>query len=81
MIGYGMSNDAYDMVHPAPEGAGAARAMTAALQSACIPPSAVGYINAHGTSTPAGDVLEVQAIKISLRRPRLQASPCRPPSP
>ncbi len=63
IIGYGMSNDAYDMVHPAPEGAGAARAMTAALKSACIPPDTVGYINAHGTSTPAGDVLEVQAIK------------------
>ena len=63
VIGYGMSNDAYDMVHPAPEGAGAARAMTAALKSACLTPDAVGYINAHGTSTPAGDVLEVQAIK------------------
>ncbi len=63
IIGYGMSNDAYDMVHPAPEGAGAARAMTAALKSACLPAEAVGYINAHGTSTPAGDVLEVQAIK------------------
>lgn len=63
IIGYGMSNDAYDMVHPAPEGAGAARAMTAALKSARIPGEAVGYINAHGTSTPAGDVLEVQAIK------------------
>ena len=63
VIGYGMSNDAYDMVHPAPEGAGAARAMTAALKSACISADAVGYINAHGTSTPAGDVLEVQAIK------------------
>ena len=63
IIGYGMSNDAYDMVHPAPEGAGAARAMTAALRSACLQPEAVGYINAHGTSTPAGDVLEVQAIK------------------
>ena len=58
-----MSNDAYDMVHPAPEGAGAARAMRAALTSAGIAPEAVGYINAHGTSTPAGDVLEVQAIK------------------
>ena len=63
IIGYGMSNDAYDMVHPAPEGAGAARAMVAALESANIAPSEVGYINAHGTSTPAGDVLEVQAIK------------------
>ncbi len=63
IIGYGMSNDAYDMVHPAPEGAGAARAMTAALKSACLSPTGIGYINAHGTSTPAGDVLEVQAIK------------------
>jgi 3-oxoacyl-[acyl-carrier-protein] synthase II len=63
IIGYGMSNDAYDMVHPAPEGAGAARAMNAALKSACLSPTAIGYINAHGTSTPAGDVLEVQAIK------------------
>lgn len=63
IIGYGMSNDAYDMVHPAPEGAGAARAMNAALKSACLPPAEVGYINAHGTSTPAGDVLEVQGIK------------------
>ena len=63
VIGYGLSNDAYDMVHPAPEGAGAARAMAAALHNAGIAPEAVGYINAHGTSTPAGDVLEVQAIK------------------
>ena len=63
IIGYGMSNDAYDMVHPAPEGAGAARAMTAALKSAYLLPNAIGYINAHGTSTPAGDVLEVQALK------------------
>lgn len=63
IVGYGMSNDAYDMVHPAPEGAGAARAMTAALKSAALSPESIGYINAHGTSTPAGDVLEVQAIK------------------
>jgi 3-oxoacyl-[acyl-carrier-protein] synthase II len=63
VIGYGLSNDAYDMVHPAPEGAGAARAMAAALESAGVAPETVGYINAHGTSTPAGDVLEVQAIK------------------
>jgi len=63
LIGYGMSNDAYDMVHPAPEGAGAARAMKAALRDALIEPEAVNYINAHGTSTPAGDVLEIIAIK------------------
>jgi 3-oxoacyl-[acyl-carrier-protein] synthase II len=63
MIGYGMSNDAYDLVAPAPDGAGAARAMGAALKSAGIAPDAIGYINAHGTSTPAGDVQEVHAIK------------------
>ena len=63
IIGYGMSNDAYDLVAPAPDGAGAARAMRAALKSAGIAPEAVGYINAHGTSTPAGDVQEVRAIK------------------
>lgn len=63
LVGYGMSNDAYDMVHPAPEGEGGARAMTAALKSASINSDEVDYINAHGTSTPAGDVLELQAVK------------------
>lgn len=63
VIGYGMSNDAYDMVHPAPEGAGAARSMEAAIKNAGIEKTAVGYINAHGTSTPAGDQLEVMAVK------------------
>ena len=63
IIGYGMSNDAYDLVAPAPDGAGAARAMNAALKSASIAPDAIGYINAHGTSTPVGDVQEVHAIK------------------
>ena len=63
VVGYGMSNDAYDMVHPAPGGAGGARAMVAALKMADIAPSNVDYINAHGTSTPAGDVLEILAIK------------------
>jgi 3-oxoacyl-[acyl-carrier-protein] synthase II len=63
MIGYGLSNDAYDKVHPAPEGAGAARAMRMALKNAAIAPESVGYVNAHGTSTPAGDVLEIMALK------------------
>jgi len=63
IIGYGLSNDAYDMVHPSPGGDGAGRAMTAALEDAAIAPHAVDYINAHGTSTPAGDVAEVEAIK------------------
>src|SRR6202007_1002932 len=50
IIGYGMSNEAYDMVHPAPEGAGAARSMAAALRNADVDPTVIGYINAHGTS-------------------------------
>ncbi|MCW3061817.1 MAG: Beta-ketoacyl synthase-like protein [Capsulimonas sp.] len=63
LLGYGMSNDAYDMVNPAPEGAGGARAMAAALKRSKVSPDEVGYINAHGTSTPVGDVLEVKGIK------------------
>lgn len=63
LIGFGMSADAYHMTSPDPGGVGAAAAMTAALQDAGIKPSDVQYINAHGTSTPAGDELEVMAIK------------------
>jgi 3-oxoacyl-[acyl-carrier-protein] synthase II len=63
VIGYGMSNDAYDMVHPAPEGAGAARAMKAALLDAEVEPTQVDYINPHATSTSAGDIAETQATK------------------
>ena len=63
LIGYGMSSDAYDMVHPSADGDGAARAMLAALRSAKIQPDEVNYINAHGTSTPAGDLSETLAIK------------------
>jgi len=63
VIGYGMSNDAYDMVHPAPEGRGAAAAMVAALTDADIQPEEVQHINPHATSTPAGDIAETQAMK------------------
>lgn len=63
VIGYGMSADAYHMTGIAPEGQGAQRSMRAALKDAGIEPVEVGYINAHATSTPAGDGNESQAIE------------------
>ena len=63
VIGYGATADAYHLTQPAPEGEGAQRAMRQALDDARISPSDVDYINAHGTSTPTGDVQELQAIR------------------
>jgi 3-oxoacyl-[acyl-carrier-protein] synthase II len=63
VIGYGLSGDAYHMSAPAPEGEGAQRAMKMCLADAGIRPTDVGYINAHGTSTPQGDIAETQAVK------------------
>lgn len=63
LCGYGASSDAYHMTSPAPGGAGAAAAMEACLKDAQVRPEQVGYINAHGTSTPAGDELETEAVK------------------
>jgi 3-oxoacyl-[acyl-carrier-protein] synthase II len=63
LIGYGNTADANHLTAPAPEGEGAARCMRMALRSARLNPADVSYINAHGTSTPQGDVCETQAIK------------------
>lgn len=61
--GYGMTCDAYHLTAPDPDGDGAARAMTAAMREAGINPVEIDYINAHGTSTEANDVMETKAIK------------------
>jgi len=63
MVGYGATADAHHVTAPSPAGEGAARAMGLALQEAGLPPSAVDYINAHGTSTPMNDKYETMAVK------------------
>jgi 3-oxoacyl-[acyl-carrier-protein] synthase II len=63
ILSYGASNDAHHMAQPDPESVGVAEMMRQALQRADIDPQRVGYINAHGTSTPLGDAAETKAIK------------------
>jgi 3-oxoacyl-[acyl-carrier-protein] synthase II len=63
LVGYGMSSDAYHISAPCEDGDGAYRVMKKAIKDARIEPSAIGYVNVHGTSTPPGDKVEVLAIK------------------
>lgn len=63
VAGYGMSGDAYHITQPAAEGDGAYRVMLSTLNDAGVAPDVVGYVNAHGTSTPIGDAIETEALK------------------
>ena len=63
VVGYGLGGDAYHISAPAPEGAGGFRVMRNAIRDAKLQPSDIGYVNAHGTSTPVGDGLEATAIR------------------
>jgi 3-oxoacyl-[acyl-carrier-protein] synthase II len=66
LVGFGMSGDAYHMTSPSADGSGGALAMEAAMRDAGVTGTQIGYINAHGTSTPAGDIAELKGVKRAL---------------
>ncbi len=66
LVGYGISSDAHHVSDPDPTGANPARALQLAFADAGIEPEQVGYVNAHGTSTPAGDAAETRVLKLAL---------------
>jgi 3-oxoacyl-[acyl-carrier-protein] synthase II len=74
IVGYGMSGDAYHITQPAPEHEGGFRVMKNAVRDAGIKPTDIGYVNAHGTSTPIGDTLEAHAIRNFFGEHRLAVS-------
>jgi 3-oxoacyl-[acyl-carrier-protein] synthase II len=77
VTGYGASNDAFHITQPEENGRGAVEAMTAALRDADLSPSDVGYVNAHGTSTPFNDRIEAKAIKQVLGEDGPPVSSCK----
>jgi 3-oxoacyl-[acyl-carrier-protein] synthase II len=75
LVGFGQSADAYHITAPSEDGSGAALAMRRALRSADLSPDAIGYVNAHGTSTPAGDTGEVRVLKLALGEDKAYRTP------
>jgi 3-oxoacyl-[acyl-carrier-protein] synthase II len=65
LAGYGMTSDAHHITQPSPDGSGVKRAMLKALSNACLNPEQIGYVNAHGTSTPLNDKAETAALKLA----------------
>jgi 3-oxoacyl-[acyl-carrier-protein] synthase II len=75
LLGYGLSSDATHVSDPDPTGASPARAMRMAFEDAGVDPHEIGYVNAHGTSTPVGDSAETRVLKLALGDEKARATP------